>query len=137
MLFALNNPEDLISFYFGQFFNGAAGPPNRDLVDRRSRAEAEMQPPIGMRDVARARVNFIDLRQASGLEFDARADGVAIRFRPLQLQTYPMSGLRSAVVAKQRRRAVYFIDHYVDVPVFVVISERRAARRAPLGQGRN
>src|SRR6266536_174140 len=126
MLFALNDPDDLIGFYFSQFFNRAAGPSNRDLVDCRRRAEAEMQPPIGMRDVAVARVDFV-----------ARSDGVAVRFRPLQLQTYPMSGLRSAVVAKQRRRAVYFIDHHVDVPVFVVISERGAARRAPLGQGRN
>src|SRR5215510_12808995 len=137
MLFALNNPEDLIGFYFSEFFNRAAGPPKRALVDRRRGAEAEMQPPIGMRDVAGARVNFVDLRQGAGLEFDARSDGVAIRFRPLQLQTYPMSGLRSAVVAKQRRRAVNFIDHHVDVPVFVVITERGAARRAPLGQGRN
>src|SRR5262245_47952169 len=137
MLFALNNTEDLIGFYFSQFFNRAAGPPNRDLVDRRRRAEAEMQPPIGMRNVAVPRVDFIDLRQGAGFEFDARSDGVAVRFRPLQLQTYPMAGLRSAVVAEQRGRAVYFIDDHVDVSVFVVVSERGAARRAPLGQGRN
>src|SRR5262249_55022162 len=137
MLFALNNPDDLIGFYFGQFFNRAAGPPNRDLVDCRRRAEAEMQPPIGMRDVAVARADFIDLRQASGLEFDARADGVAVRFRPLQLQTYPIAGLRSVVVAETRGRPVYFVDDPVDVPVFVVVSERGPARRAPLGQGRN
>src|SRR5215510_11597504 len=137
MSIALNNPDDLIGFYFSQFFNRAAGPPNPDLVDRRRRAEAEMQPPIGMRDVARARADFIDLRQASGLEFDARADGVAVRFRPLQLQTYPMASLRSAVVAEQRGRAVYFIDDDVNVSVFVVVSERGAARRAPLCQGRN
>jgi hypothetical protein len=48
MLFAFNNTEDLIGFYFGQFFNRATWPPNRDLVNRRRRAEAEMQPPIGM-----------------------------------------------------------------------------------------
>src|SRR5688572_14559251 len=137
MLFAFNNPEDLIGFYFGQFFNRASGPSNRDFVDSRRSAEAEMQPPIGMRDVTVARADFINLRHGAGLEFDARADGVAIRFRPLQLQTYPMAGFRSAVVAEQRGRAVYFIDDHVDVSIFVVISERGAARRAPLGQGRN
>src|SRR5215813_12528613 len=136
-LFPLNYLHDLIGFYFGQFFNSSAGPSNRDVVDRRRRAEAEMQPPIGMRDIAVARADFVDLCQASGLEFDARADGVAVRFRPLQLQTYPMAGLRSAVVAEQRGRAVYFIDDHVDVPVFVVVTERGPARRAPLCQGRN
>src|SRR5262245_36192114 len=136
-LFAFNHPDNLIGFYLSQFFNRAGGPSNGDLVNRRRRAQTEMQPPIGMRYVAVARANFVNLCQAAGLEFDARSYGVAVRFRPLQLQTYPMAGLRSAVVAEQRGRAVNFIDDHVDVSVFVVISERGAARRAPLRQRRN
>src|SRR5215510_15170415 len=91
-LLTFNYSDDLIGFYLRQFFNRAAGPSNRDLVNRRRRAQTEMQPPIGMREVAVARVNFIDLRQASGFEFDARSDRVAIRFRPAQPQAYPVPG---------------------------------------------
>src|SRR5215510_9504758 len=91
-LLALNYLEDLIGFYLRQFFNRAAGPSNRDLVNRRRRAQTEVQPPIGMREVAIARVNFINLRQASSFELDARSDRVAIRFRPAQPQAYPVPG---------------------------------------------
>src|SRR5262249_50763984 len=136
-LLALNYPDDLIGLYLRQFFNRAAGPSNRDLVNRRRRAQTEMQAPIGMRDVTVARVNFIDLRQASGFEFDARSDRVAIRFRPAQPQANPVPGRRPAVIAKQRRRAVEFVDDYVNIPILVVISESRAARHTPLGQIRN
>src|SRR5215470_2598343 len=126
-LLTFNYSDDLIGFYLRQFFNRAAGPSNRDLVNRRRRAQTEVQPPIGMRDVAIARMNFINLRQASGFELDARSDRVAIRFRPLQLQTYPMTGLRSAVVAKQHGRAVEFVDDHIDISVLVIISESRSA----------
>jgi len=47
-LFTFNYLHDLVGFYFGQFFNPAAGPSNRDLVNHGRRTEAEMQPPIGM-----------------------------------------------------------------------------------------
>src|SRR5215468_11694226 len=132
-LLTFNYSDDLIGFYLRQFFNRAAGPSNRDLVNRRRRAQTEVQPPIGMRDVAIARMNFINLRQASGFELDARADRIAIRFRPLQLQTYPMTGLRSAVVAKQRGRAIDFVYDHVNISVLVVIAERGAPRRATRG----
>src|SRR5262245_18178023 len=105
-LLTFNYSDDLIGFCLRQFFDRAAGPSDRDLVNRRRRAQTEVQPPIGMRDVAIARMNFINLRQASGFELDARSDRVAIRFRPLQLQTYQMNGISFAVIAIKHRRYV-------------------------------
>src|SRR5262249_6760224 len=107
------------------------------LVDRCGRAEAEMQSPIGMGKVTVSSVNFIDLRQASGFEFDSRSGGIAIRFRSLQFQTYPMASFRSAVVAEQHWRAVEFIYDHIDVSILVVISESRAARHPAPGESGN
>ena len=68
-----------------------------------------MQPPIGMRDVVVARLNFVYLRQASGLEFDARAGDVAIRFRPLQVQTYPKCELRNSLAETRALHSAFTI----------------------------
>ncbi|HEU4401055.1 MAG TPA: hypothetical protein VFT43_03015 [Candidatus Polarisedimenticolia bacterium] len=119
----------------------AAGPADGEAVDRGGVAEAEVEPPVPLRQVREGGAGVAHQAEAAGLEGDAGADGVAIGRQAGEGDRHPVV-TGGGDVPEEKRRAV--VLRHDDVLVAVVVKVERdgaatdvdaAERRAGGGPG--
>src|ERR1041385_9030846 len=140
-LFLLNQPlplfdrEDPVCTDIRNFVHVLAGPMDFDQINLRSLLESEMQPQIVLRKVTAAAVDFANLGEIAGNDFDSRTDAIAIAFHSDRLDQNRIAGI-AAIVSQHLRRSVKIIDHDVDVAIVIDVPKRGAAARALLDERR-
>src|SRR5690242_8173426 len=98
--------------------HGAAGPSYRNPVHARGGAKAEVQAEVALREVTASAPHFVDLPQAAGFQLHARADAIAIRFGPDELDADPVVG-RGRIRHQQRRVLVQLVHDDRDATVVI------------------
>jgi len=119
----LGDGEQLVGGDLLEALHSAARPGDLDAIDDRTRPEAEVEPRIALRQVARAGAHVPDLGAPARGEPHPRTDGVAVAGRPDQAQLQPVVAIAD-VVAQQPRPVVDVEYQQVEIAVVVEVTAR-------------
>src|SRR5687767_14855163 len=92
-----------VDFHIHRLVNPAAGPMNLRIFNPGGLPNSEMRSPHALSGVAVTAIDLLNLSHATCAEDNPRADCIAIRFRPFQLELDPIAASLGSPSIEQRR----------------------------------
>src|SRR3954463_15631105 len=94
-----------------------------------------MEPQIVLRKITAAAVDFANLSEVAGNDFDSRTHAIAIAFHSDRLDQNRIACI-AAIISQHLRRSVKIIDHDVNIAIVIDIAKGGAPARALLNEWR-